>query len=46
MVGAEHAQKYLERGVVEVAPLAFMRGRTLNNSFIILTKLRTPHQNR
>jgi phosphate starvation-inducible PhoH-like protein len=36
MVGAEGAQKLLERGVVEVAPLAFMRGRTLNNSFIIL----------
>ena len=32
MVGAEGAQKLLERGVVEVAPLAFMRGRTLNNS--------------
>jgi phosphate starvation-inducible PhoH-like protein len=36
MVGPEGAQKLLERGVVEVAPLAFMRGRTLNNSFIIL----------
>jgi phosphate starvation-inducible PhoH-like protein len=36
MVGSEGAQKLLERGTVEVAPLAFMRGRTLNNSFIIL----------
>lgn len=36
MVGAEGAQRLLERGTVEVAPLAFMRGRTLNNSFIIL----------
>jgi len=36
MVGADAAQKLLERGTVEVAPLAFMRGRTLNNSFIIL----------
>jgi len=36
MVGADSAQKLLERGTVEVAPLAFMRGRTLNNSFIIL----------
>jgi phosphate starvation-inducible PhoH-like protein len=46
MVGAEHAQKYLERGVVEVAPLAFMRGRTLNNSFIILDEAQntTPEQ--
>ena len=36
MVGQEGAQRLLDRGVVEVAPLAFMRGRTLNNSFIIL----------
>ena len=36
MVGAEGAMKLLERGTVEVAPLAFMRGRTLNSSFIIL----------
>ena len=36
MVDPEGAQKLLERGTVEVAPLAFMRGRTLNNSFIIL----------
>ncbi len=36
MVGTEGAQRFLERGTVEVAPLAFMRGRTLNNSFIIL----------
>ena len=46
MVGADNAQKYLERGVVEVAPLAFMRGRTLNNSFIILDEAQntTPEQ--
>ncbi len=36
MVDAEGAQRLLERGTVEVAPLAFMRGRTLNDSFIIL----------
>jgi phosphate starvation-inducible protein PhoH and related proteins len=36
MVGPEGAQRLLERGTVEVAPLAFMRGRTLNASFIIL----------
>ena len=36
MVDPEGAQKLLERQTVEVAPLAFMRGRTLNNSFIIL----------
>ena len=46
MVGAENAAKHLERGVVEVAPLAFMRGRTLNNSFIILDEAQntTPEQ--
>ena len=36
MLGAETYQKYLERGNIEVAPLAYMRGRTLDNSFIIL----------
>lgn len=36
MMGAETYQKYLERGMIEVAPLAYMRGRTLDNSFIIL----------
>ncbi len=36
MVDFEKAQKMLERGVIEVAPLAFMRGRTLNDSFVIL----------
>ncbi|WP_255566438.1 PhoH family protein [Iamia sp. SCSIO 61187] len=36
MVGTEGSQRLLERGAVEVAPLAFMRGRTLNQSFIIL----------
>lgn len=36
MLGAETYQKYLERGNVEVAPLAYMRGRTLDDSFIIL----------
>lgn len=36
MIDFEKAQKLLERGTIEVAPLAFMRGRTLNDSFIIL----------
>jgi len=46
MVGAEGAQKLTERQVVEVAPLAYMRGRTLNNSFIILDEAQnvTPEQ--
>ena len=36
MLGAETYQKYLERGNIEVAPIAYMRGRTLDDSFIIL----------
>lgn len=36
MLGFEKVAKYLDRQVIEVAPLAYMRGRTLNNSFIIL----------
>jgi phosphate starvation-inducible PhoH-like protein len=46
MVGAEGMAKLFERGSVEVAPLAFMRGRTLNDSFIILDEAQntTPEQ--
>ncbi|MFA4919709.1 MAG: PhoH family protein [Thermodesulfovibrionales bacterium] len=36
MMDAEKAGKLVERGIIEIAPLAFMRGRTLNDSFIIL----------
>ncbi|PVZ15664.1 MULTISPECIES: PhoH family protein [unclassified Pseudomonas] len=36
MLGFEHVAKLIERQVIEIAPLAYMRGRTLNNSFIIL----------
>jgi len=36
MMEAEKAHKLIERGTIEIAPLAFMRGRTLNDSFIIL----------
>jgi phosphate starvation-inducible PhoH-like protein len=36
MMDFERAMRLVERGVIEVAPLAFMRGRTLNNSFVIL----------
>ncbi|MYD98252.1 MAG: PhoH family protein [Gammaproteobacteria bacterium] len=36
MLGVERVNKYIERNIIEVAPLAFMRGRTLNGSFIIL----------
>ncbi len=46
MLGAETFQKYLERGNIEVAPLAYMRGRTLDDSFIILDEAQntTPEQ--
>jgi phosphate starvation-inducible PhoH-like protein len=46
MVEPDGAQRLLERGMVEVAPLAFMRGRTLNRSFIILDEAQntTPEQ--
>ena len=46
MLDADRAQQYLERGQIEVAPLAFMRGRTLNDSFIILDEAQntTPEQ--
>ena len=36
LLGFETVNKYIERNIIEVAPLAFMRGRTLNNAFIIL----------
>jgi phosphate starvation-inducible protein PhoH and related proteins len=46
MLEPEGMARMLERGLVEVAPLAFMRGRTLNNSFIILDEAQntTPEQ--
>lgn len=36
MLGIERVQKYIEKNIIEIAPLAYMRGRTLNDSFIIL----------
>ena len=46
MLGADTYQKYMERGNIEVAPLAYMRGRTLDDSFIILDEAQntTPEQ--
>lgn len=46
MVEIEKVEQYIERGVIEVAPLAYMRGRTLNDSFIILDEAQnsTPEQ--
>lgn len=46
IMGADLYMKYLERGMIEIAPLAYMRGRTLDNSFIILDEAQntTPEQ--
>ena len=46
MMGAENYQKHIEKGTIEIAPLAYMRGRTLDDSFIILDEAQnsTPEQ--
>ena len=46
IMGAENFQKNMEKGLIEVAPLAYMRGRTLDNAFIILDEAQntTPAQ--
>lgn len=46
MLGMENYQKYLERGLIEIAPLAYMRGRTLDDAYIILDEAQntTPEQ--
>ena len=46
MVGVENYNRYIEKGMIEVAPLAYMRGRTLDNSYIILDEAQntTPEQ--
>ena len=46
MLGAENYQRHMERGTIEIAPLAYMRGRTLDDSFIILDEAQntTPEQ--
>jgi phosphate starvation-inducible PhoH-like protein len=46
MMDYDKAARWIERGVIEVAPLAFMRGRTLNDSFVILDEAQntTPEQ--
>lgn len=46
VLGTENVMKYMERGIIEVAPLAYMRGRTLDDSFVILDEAQntTPEQ--
>jgi phosphate starvation-inducible protein PhoH and related proteins len=46
VLGQENTTKYMERGIIEVAPLAYMRGRTLEDSFVIMDEAQntTPEQ--
>jgi len=44
MLDADKLERFLEKGIIEVAPLAFMRGRTLNDSFVILDEAQKTHQ--
>lgn len=46
ILGIDHTQKYFERNIIEIAPLAYMRGRTLEDSFVILDEAQntTPEQ--
>ena len=46
MMGADNYQRHIEKGTIEIAPLAYMRGRTLDDSFIILDEAQnsTPEQ--
>jgi phosphate starvation-inducible PhoH-like protein len=46
LLGTEHTQRLMERGTIEIAPLAYMRGRTLDDSFVILDEAQntTPEQ--
>jgi phosphate starvation-inducible protein PhoH and related proteins len=42
--GAEHTQRLIERGIIEIAPLAYMRGRTLDDAFVILDEAQNTTQ--
>lgn len=46
LIGSEHTERFMDRGTIEIAPLAYMRGRTLDNAFIILDEAQntTPQQ--
>lgn len=46
MLDFEKASQWMQRGIIEVAPLAFMRGRTLNDSFIILDEAQNATRSR
>ncbi|MCM3705194.1 MULTISPECIES: PhoH family protein [Cytobacillus] len=44
ILGAEHTQRMIERGTIEIAPLAYMRGRTLDDAFVILDEAQNTTQ--
>ncbi|GEN84348.1 phosphate starvation protein PhoH [Sporosarcina luteola] len=44
VLGAEHTERLIERGVIEIAPLAYMRGRTLDDAFVILDEAQNTTQ--
>ena len=46
MFGIEQVQRFMERGTIEVAPLAYMRGRTLENAFVILDEAQNTRQSK
>lgn len=46
MIPTAKLKEYMETKVIQIAPLAFMRGRTLNDAVIIWTKLKTPPRTR
>jgi len=46
MLGPEETQRLVERGTIEIAPLAYMRGRTLNDAFVCSMRPRTPPPSR
>ncbi len=46
MLDPEMIPKLMEAGIIEVAPLAYMRGRTLNDAFVILDEAKTPPRRR
>ncbi len=44
VLGAEHTQRLIDRGTIEIAPLAYMRGRTLDDAFVILDEAQNTTQ--
>lgn len=45
MLGAENTEKLIEKGIIEIAPLAYMRGRTLEDAYVILDEAQNTTDN-